>query len=215
MSGRDGVVPTVQQARSRAPNLGDVLTIGRAEGQTLGGAFWERFVRLAGGSAAVIAVVSCAATNPARTGEEYAAHCRRLGAREAWWLHLWQRCDAEGPEVLVLLQHASGIVLTDGDHSRLLRLLAGTRALATIHRRHAEGAVVAGVGAGARLLPPPVAVEAHDAQMTSGIDWPASGAASAPPGAASAPPGAGSSLDPIPDLIGYQPENPLAEWSGF
>lgn len=207
MSARDAVVPAVQPLPTRTTNLGDVLTIGRAESQTPGGSFWERFVRLAGGPSAVIAVVSCAATNPARTGEEYAAHCRQLGVRDARWLHMWQRCDAESAEVVTLLQQASGIVLADGDQSRLLRLLAGTRALATIHRRHADGVVVAGVGAGARLLPP-VPIEARETPRASGADRSA-------PASSLTPPDAGSHRDLIPDLIGYQPENPLAEWSGF
>lgn len=212
MSARDDVVPAVQQpqtqTRTRTSDLGDVLAISRAEARVLGGVFWERFVRLAGGPSAVIAVVSCAATNPARTGEEYAAHCRRLGARDACWLHLWQRCDADSAEVVTLLHLASGIVLADGDHFRLLRLLAGTRALATIHRRHAEGAILAGVGAGARLLPLPIANVAHGTQQALGADRPK-------PVSPVAPAEANSGFGPIPDLIGYQSENPLAEWSGF
>lgn len=204
MSARDESGPTSQHEHAPLTDVGSVLTISRAEGEMLGGAFWERFVQLAGGPNAVVAIISCAATNPARTGEEFVARCRRLGVRDACWLHLWQRCDADDTEAVTLLQRATGIILADGDQSRLLGLLADTRALATIHRRHAEGAVVAGVGAGARLLPPPAATDASP--------WTA-GAIPRP----SVPESAEAPAEPVivADLIWYQPENALAEWSGF
>ena len=43
----------------------------------------RQFLRRAGGESAVIAILSCAATNPAGTGEAYARRFRELGAREA------------------------------------------------------------------------------------------------------------------------------------
>ena len=196
--------PAGQGEQPRRTAVGHVLSMSRAEGEMLGGTFWERFVRLAGGPYAVVAVVSCAATNPARTGQEYVAQCRRLGVRDASWIPLWQRCDAGATEAVTLLRRATGIVLTDGDQSRLVSLLADTRALATIHRRYAEGAVVAGVGAGARLLPPPAVTDIS--RETAGLI-----AQPTLPVSTDAP----SETVVISDLIWYQPENALAEWSGF
>jgi cyanophycinase-like exopeptidase len=204
MSAPNELIPTVRGEHPGKTVVGHVLSMSRAEGETLGGTFWEWFVRLAGGPYAVVAVVSCAATNPARTGQEYVAQCRRLGVRDAGWIPLWQRCDADAAEVVTLLRQATGIVLTDGDQSRLVGLLADTRALATIHRRYAEGAVVAGVGAGARLLPPPATSEVS--RETAGLI-----AQPTLPASTEAP----SETVVVSDLIWYQPENALAEWSGF
>lgn len=113
----------------------------------------RQFVRLAGGDSAVIAVISCAATNPAGTGEAYAARFRQLGAREANWLRVWQRCDANSAEVVTALRRATGIFVADGDRDRLQRLLADTRATETILRRNDEGAVIAGISTGVSMLP--------------------------------------------------------------
>jgi cyanophycinase len=114
----------------------------------------RQFIQLAGGEEAVIAVISSAATNPVRTGEAYAVRFRQLGAREANWLHVWQRCDANSAEVVMALRRATGIFIADGDLSRLRRLLVDTRATETIRQCNDEGTVVAGISFGAAMLPP-------------------------------------------------------------
>lgn len=107
----------------------------------------RQFLRLAGGETAVIAILSCAATNPAGTGEAFARRFRQLGAREADWLRIWQRWDANSHEVVTALRRATGIFIADGDRWRLSALLADTRAAETIVQRSGEGVAVAGVSA--------------------------------------------------------------------
>jgi cyanophycinase len=131
--------------RRQAP--GPILAIPGQPGSIPGAAGLSQFLQLAGGSAAVIAILCSAATNPAGTGQAYAARLRQLGAREARWLPVWQRCDANSAEVVAALQRATGIFVADGDRARLQRLLAETEAISMILRRHREGAVVAGINA--------------------------------------------------------------------
>jgi cyanophycinase len=102
-------------------------------------------VQFAGGQAASITVICSATTDPAGIGQAYAARFRQLGAREARWLPVWQRCDANSAEVVVALQRATGIFIADGDRARLQLLLGETEATNTIIQRHREGVAVAGV----------------------------------------------------------------------
>jgi cyanophycinase len=113
----------------------------------------RRFIQLAGGKQAVIAVISSAATNPAGTGEAYANRFRQLGAREANWLRVWQRCDANSAEVVMALRRATGIFIADGDLTRLRRLLVDTRVTETILQRNDEGTVVAGISVSVSIPP--------------------------------------------------------------
>lgn len=135
---------------------GAVLKVGHTEGHAIDPSDVERFVHLAGRDRAVIVILSSAAENPAQTGADATAQCRRFGAEEVVWLQVWQRGDANSAPAVAQLERATGILLVGGDSGRWHRLLAGTRVQEAIHRRHAAGAVVAASGAGLLLMPPEV-----------------------------------------------------------
>jgi cyanophycinase-like exopeptidase len=133
-----------------------VLKVGQTEGSAVDLDDIERFVHLAGGDRSVIVIIPGAAANPARTGEDHAAYCRRFGAIDVAWLQVWQRGDANSAASVSQVECATGILLLGNDPARWRQLLADTRLLGAIHRQHAAGAVIAATGAGLTLMPPDV-----------------------------------------------------------
>ena len=128
------------------------MPIGGAEETEPGGEILERFVDLAGGSDARIAIIPTASDDPQRSGEGYAELFRKLGAKKADWLRVEQRSDANTEEPLSLLREATGIFITGGDQTRLVELLVGTLVMECIRTRNADGVVAAGTSAGASIL---------------------------------------------------------------
>ncbi|MDP9362626.1 MAG: cyanophycinase [Chloroflexota bacterium] len=143
----------VASAEARRVCQGPVMPIGGAEDKRAGGEILERFVDLAGGKDARIAIVPTASEEAAESGEQYIKVFRELGAGEADWLRIEQRPDASGEAALRLLGEATGIFITGGDQARLVSLIAGTASMECIRRRNAEGVVVGGTSAGASILP--------------------------------------------------------------
>jgi cyanophycinase len=142
----------VASAPSRRVAQGPVMPIGGAEETEPGGEILERFIDLAGGKKARIAIIPTASDDPQRSGEGYATLFREMGAKEADWLRVERREDANAEEALSLLREATGIYITGGDQARLVRLLVGTLVMECIRMRNADGVIVAGTSAGASIL---------------------------------------------------------------
>jgi cyanophycinase len=152
MSDKDGLSAPVASAPSRRVSQGPVMPIGGAEETEPGGEILERFIDLAGGKKAHIAIIPTASDDPQRSGEGYAQLFSKIGAKEADWLRVERREDANAEPALALLKQASGIYITGGDQARLVRLLVGTLVMECIRMRNADGVIVAGTSAGASIL---------------------------------------------------------------
>ncbi|MDF2762765.1 MAG: cphB [Thermomicrobiales bacterium] len=152
MSKKQGLSAPVASAPSRRLTQGPVMPIGGAEETEPGGEILERFVNLAGGKKARIAIIPTASDDPQRSGDGYATLFREMGAREAGWLRVERREDANAEETLSLLKEATGIYITGGDQARLVELLVGTLVMECIRMRNADGVIVAGTSAGASIL---------------------------------------------------------------
>jgi cyanophycinase len=152
MSNKEGLSAPVAAAPSRRVSQGPVMPIGGAEETEPGGEILERFVELAGGKKARIAIIPTASDDPQRSGEGYATLFRKMGAKEADWLRVERREDANADAALSLLRDATGIYITGGDQARLVRLLVGTLVMECIRMRNADGVIVAGTSAGASIL---------------------------------------------------------------
>jgi cyanophycinase len=142
----------VASAEVRRVCQGPVLAIGGAEDKGVGGEILDRFVALAGGDTARIAVIPTASEDPEEMGQQYVEIFGKAGAAGADWLRIGERSDANAGPALELLEQATGIFITGGDQARLVSLLAGTEAMECIRRRNAEGVVVAGTSAGASIV---------------------------------------------------------------
>ena len=128
------------------------MPIGGAEETEPGGEILERFVDLAGGKRARIAIIPTASDDPQRSGDGYADLFREMGARDGDWVRVEERPDANAQKTLQILGQASGIFITGGDQGRLVQLLVGTRVMECVRMRNAEGVIVAGTSAGASVV---------------------------------------------------------------
>ena len=151
---RTGLSPAVASAPVRRLKQGPVMPIGGAEDKELGseGEVLERFLELAGGSAARIVVIPTASRVAGEVGSDYQKIFGEMGASAVDVLQVEERLDANEPPALDLLGEATGIYISGGDQSRLVSLLAGTKTMEMIRMRNAEGIIVAGTSAGASVL---------------------------------------------------------------
>ena len=128
------------------------MPIGGAEDPSEDGKILARFVALAGGKRARIATIPTASEDPKGSGEGDAELFQKLGAKDAEWLVVDRREDANAEPAVELLRKATGIFITGGDQARLVSLLIGTRAMECVRERNADGVVVAGTSAGASAV---------------------------------------------------------------
>jgi cyanophycinase len=130
---------------------GYIVPIGGAEAKIGDSTILRRFVHLAGGRDARIAIIPTASAL-GDTGERYQAIFKEIGVRAARTLPIETRQDGERDEWLEKIERADGIFLTGGNQLRLATILGGTPIAKAIRRRNAEGAHVAGTSAGAAFL---------------------------------------------------------------
>lgn len=132
---------------------GTLMAIGGAEDKVRERVILRAFVEAAGGPDANLVVLATASELP-DTGDRYAALFEAMHADTVEVLRVRSREDAldAGSEVLDLLEFASGLFITGGSQLRISAALGGTAIAAAIHRRHAQGMVVAGTSAGAAVL---------------------------------------------------------------
>jgi len=152
MSDNQELSAPVASAPVRQVCQGPVMPIGGAEDKDPGSDVLERFMELAGGNQARIAIIPTASEEAQEAGERYIKVFRKLGAAEADWLRVEKRDDANSEAALELLRNATGIFITGGDQARLVALLAGTLVMECIRDRNAHGVVVAGTSAGASIV---------------------------------------------------------------
>lgn len=131
---------------------GHVLLIGGAEDKVRERIILARFVRLAGGPAAHIAVISTASSLGAAAGQLYQRVFGDLGAATVTAIHAQTRAEATEAGPAGEVAAASGIFLTGGNQLRLAATIGGTRLAQAILEAHAVGATVAGTSAGASAM---------------------------------------------------------------
>ena len=131
---------------------GTVIVIGGAEDKVRNRVILGRFVALAGGSEARIAVLSTASSLGPEVGERYRSVFGELGAKHVVPLHAMTRPQANDEQVARAVRDASGVFLTGGNQLRLSSTIGGTRLAEAITDRFEAGAVVAGTSAGASAV---------------------------------------------------------------
>ena len=131
---------------------GTVIIIGGAEDKVRDRVILGRFVALAGGRDARIAVISTASSLGAEAGERYRAIFTELGAAAVMPLHAMTRPQANDESAARVVRDASGVFMTGGNQLRLSSTIGGTRLADAITARFQAGAVVAGTSAGASAV---------------------------------------------------------------
>jgi cyanophycinase len=130
---------------------GWIIPIGGAEDKENSPQILQRFVELAGGPRADIAIIPTA-SSVSSTGSRYERIFSEMGARRVVSLDFDTRRDAEEPGRLERLREASGVFFTGGNQLRLSTLLGGTSVAKTVRQMNAAGIPVAGTSAGAAFL---------------------------------------------------------------
>lgn len=146
-------------------NKRQLIIIGGAEDKEGDCQILREFVRRAGGTKAYIVIMTAATELPREVGENYIRVFERLGAESVRIVDTETREDAASSTALEAIGKATGIFFTGGDQARITSILKDTEIDAAIHRRFAEGAVVAGTSAGAAVMPDKMIVEG-DSQST-------------------------------------------------
>ncbi|HLT48030.1 MAG TPA: cyanophycinase [Rubricoccaceae bacterium] len=131
---------------------GFIVPIGGAEKKKADRVILERFVRIAGGADARLAVIPTA-SELNDTGERYRRLFEVLGAEAVEVLPLAERREAYEEGYLRALDDVTGIFLTGGNQLRLSTILGGTPVAQAIRRLNAAGVHVGGTSAGAAILP--------------------------------------------------------------
>jgi len=131
---------------------GVLMVIGGAEDKLGRRNVLNRFARLAGGSAANIAVISTASALGDTVTEVYESIFRRIGVAEFRGLRPETRAQADDPACAAMLEDVTGVFMTGGNQSKLSSVVAGTRLGAAIKQAYAAGAVVGGTSAGASVV---------------------------------------------------------------
>jgi cyanophycinase len=135
-----------------AGRTGYLMIIGGAEDKLRQRQILSRFLSLAGGSNARIAVIATASSLGEEAGELYDTVFRAMGAPEVRRLRPLTRAEADDRRTAALLDEVTGVFMTGGNQLRLASVMAGTRLARALARRDRAGAVVAGTSAGASAI---------------------------------------------------------------
>ncbi|MBE9224707.1 cyanophycinase [Phormidium sp. LEGE 05292] len=138
---------------------GQLIIIGGAEDREGDCRVLREFVRRAGGTKANVVIMTAATELPREVGEDYTKIFERLGAENVRIIDTVTRDDASSQTYLEAVEKATGVFFTGGDQARITSIIKGTELDALIHRRYAEGVVVAGTSAGAAMMPDVMIVE--------------------------------------------------------
>ena len=131
---------------------GTVIVIGGAEDKFRDRVILNRFVTLAGGTEATIAVISTASSLGTEAGERYRQIFGELGVQRVQPLHALTRAQSNDATSARTVSDATGIFLTGGNQLRLSSTIGGTRLAEAVMERFRHGAVVAGTSAGASAM---------------------------------------------------------------
>jgi cyanophycinase len=131
---------------------GHLIMIGGAEDKVRDRVILSRFVALAGGPDARIAVVATASSFAVEVGERYRDVFTDLGAARVDPIIAQARPVANDETLAGIVDGATGVFLTGGNQLRLSSSIGGTRLSRAIEDRYHAGAVVGGTSAGASAL---------------------------------------------------------------
>src|ERR1700704_2950532 len=122
--------------------VGPVMVIGGAEDKLGERVILSRFVQLAGGDHARIAVISTASSLGDAATELYRQIFARVGVGNVTGLRPETREEANDPRTVEVLEGVTGIFMTGGNQLRLSSVIGGTKLGAAILDAPFRGAVV-------------------------------------------------------------------------
>lgn len=148
---RPSAEPPMPSPELEPLSRGFIVPIGGAEDKVSDRAILSRFVEIAGGREARIAVIPTASELD-DTGARYERLFGDIGAATVRSVDVKERAQAEQPDLLEVLERATGIFFTGGNQLRLSTVLGGTSMATLVRRLNARGVHVAGTSAGAAFV---------------------------------------------------------------
>lgn len=142
---------------------GNLVIIGGAEDKEFDCVILRRFVELAGGKEATIAVITTATEYPREVGNQYRTLFYDLGAHRVEALFITKREDAGDLHLAEQIKQCTGIFFTGGDQLRITSIIGGSRVDEAIRRAYEHGVVIAGTSAGASVMSDTMIVEGDSA----------------------------------------------------
>jgi cyanophycinase len=130
---------------------GPLMIIGGAEDKLRRRTILTDFVVTSGGPDARIVVIPTASSLGDEIVEVYDVLFRRLGAAAVAACRPESREEAHDPDLVKLVDDATGVFMTGGNQLRLSAIICGTPVGDAVVRAHQRGAVVAGTSAGASI----------------------------------------------------------------
>lgn len=130
---------------------GPLFAIGGAEDKFHDRVILRRFLKLAGGNDARIAILPTASSVD-DAGQRYKAIFLELGAAAGDVLYVGTREDANRDDWVSIIEQSTAIFMTGGNQVRVASLLGGTRVADALTRKSETGTPVAGTSAGASVM---------------------------------------------------------------
>ncbi len=131
--------------------IGPLMVIGGAEDKTGPRQVLSRFVRLAGGAGAKVAVIATASALGEEIVDAYREAFGGLGVTDVVAPRPLTRAEAADPALVAQLDGVSAVFMTGGNQSKLSGVVAGTPFGAALRAAHERGVLIGGTSAGASV----------------------------------------------------------------
>jgi len=145
----------MRKTKGSAARPGTLMLIGGAEDKFETKYLLKVFFDTSGARRSRICILP-SASEYEDSGSIYYQIFTEFGARNVQNLPLFNRDDAELPDVARELAKATGIFMTGGDQNKIVGILHGTAALRAIQSAYARGATIGGTSAGASAMSDPM-----------------------------------------------------------
>lgn len=167
-----GSVGYARHVVSAVPRL---FVVGGAERRRAGEGVLRRFVELAGGTGARLAVVATASREPRGLEEDYQRIFTELGA-DVEAVRLDSREQANDGAAVAAIGNAAGVFFAGGDQSRIASIVGGTKVDSLLHSRVAAGELtLGGSSAGAAMMSSTMIIGGDEAGIQTSSVWTAPG----------------------------------------
>ncbi len=131
-----------------AQNKGHLVIVGGGERTD---EIMIKFIELAGGKNATIAVFPMASGTPEEVGVGYVKEMKGLGVKEAFYLNI-NAGVANQDSTVTKLANVTGVFYSGGDQVLLTAALLNTKVQKRIHEIYKNGGVIGGTSAGAAVM---------------------------------------------------------------
>lgn len=129
---------------------GHLIIIGG--GSPRSAAAMHKFIELAGGRDARIAIIPMASEVYLESGQDYEKEFRESGVKKAKAFYILDSLNANANSTVDSLKLYTGFYFGGGDQSRLTTIFRNSRSLAVFQQKYADGAVMGGTSAGAAIM---------------------------------------------------------------